>query len=310
MKTNSGYETCTQDLTRTSLCDVVPGERPGAVPDVERRAMPETPALEIKDLSLSYNGVPVVSNVTIVVPVGARVAVVGPNGAGKSTLFKGLLGLVRTISGSILIDGQPASRALAKVAYVPQREEVDWAFPVTVMDVVLMGRYGRLGLFHRPGREDRALARRLLEQMGIADLAGRAIGDLSGGQQQRVFLARALAQEPRLLLLDEPFAGVDTPTQAATLALLDHLQAQRVTLLVSTHDLELACERFDRLVLLNRYLIAYGTPTEALTPATLAEAFGTPSFFASDGQRYLALTNRLCPPVRRHDQGGERHVER
>ncbi len=257
------------------------------------------PALAVRNLSLSYDGRPALSNVSFAVPTGARVAVVGPNGAGKSTLFKGLVGLVRVVAGEVRFAGLPAACGPAQVAYVPQREEIDWSFPVTAQDVVLMGRYGRLGLFRRPGRADRALAVRLLAEMGIAHLAGRALGDLSGGEQQRVFLARALAQEPRLLLLDEPFAGVDAPTQETTLGLFDRLQEQRVTLLVSTHDLELAGAYFDYLLLLNRRVIAFGPPAAVLTPEALAEAFGAPTLFVQNGGRYFALTNRLCPPERR-----------
>ncbi len=256
------------------------------------------PALEVTDLSLSYDGRPALAHVSFCVPTGARVAVVGPNGAGKSTLFKGLVGLVRSVEGEVRFGGLPAAKGLAQVAYVPQREEIDWSFPVTALDVVLMGRYGKLGLCRRPGKADRALALHLLAEMGIAQLAGRALGDLSGGEQQRVFLARALAQEPHLLLLDEPFAGIDAPTQETTLALFERLRERQLTLLVSTHDLELAVAHFDRLLLLNRRVIAYGPPAAVLTPECLAEAFGAPTLFVQNGGRYLALTNRLCPPER------------
>jgi manganese/iron transport system ATP-binding protein/manganese/zinc/iron transport system ATP- binding protein len=256
------------------------------------------PALEIRNLTLSYNGHPAVADISLTIPVEERVAIVGPNGAGKSTLFKGLVGLVPITRGQVLIHGQAAPRALSQVAYVPQREEIDWAFPVTVLDVVLMGRYGRLGWFRRPGRADRDVAQHYLARMGIANLAHRPIGDLSGGQQQRVFLARALAQEPRVLLLDEPFAGVDAPTQEATLQVLADLESQHVTALVSTHDLELAAGRFSRLLLLNRRVVAYGTPSEVLNATALADAFGAASFFFENGHRYLTLTNKCCPPER------------
>jgi ABC-type Mn2+/Zn2+ transport system ATPase subunit len=159
------------------------------------------------------------------------------------------------------------------VAYVPQRGEVDWRFPVTVADVVMMGRYGRLGWLKNPGEHDRAVVARSLEQMGIAHLAQRAIGELSGGQQQRTFLARALAQEPHILLMDEPFTGVDVATQEATLALLDELRAQQVTVMLSTHDLNLAATRFDQVLLLNRQLIGYGPPRQVFTAQAITEAF-------------------------------------
>ena len=270
--------------------------------------MPTAFALETQNLTLSYNGQPVLSDVSLAVPVGARVAIVGPNGAGKSTLFKGLVGLVPVVTGRVLIHGQPGGRMLSRVAYVPQREEIDWSFPVTALDVVLMGRYGRVGWLRRPKAADYALARRLLADIGLGELERRPIGDLSGGQQQRLFLARALAQEPSLLLMDEPLAAVDEPTRAALLAMLARLAEQGTTIMVSTHDLELAVERFDYLLLVNRRLIAFGPPRDILTTEALVETFGAPSFSLSEG-RYLALTNKICPPIRPsfHDKDGRAH---
>jgi ABC-type Mn2+/Zn2+ transport system ATPase subunit len=230
--------------------------------------------LEVENATVVYDGQPALREITFQVPQGARVAVVGANGAGKSTLFKALVGLMPLKSGRILIHGLPLGAHSACVAYVPQREDVDWHFPVTVEDVVLMGRYSRLGRLKRATRQDQEVVKRSLEQMGIAHLARHSIGELSGGQQQRVFLARALAQEPHLLLMDEPFTGVDVITQETTLALLDHLQTQRVTMMISTHDLSLAARHFDRVLLLNRQLIAYGPPAEVFTGPALAEAFG------------------------------------
>ena len=254
---------------------------------------PEEPArLEIEDLSVAYDGQPVLCDVTFQVPHGARVAVVGPNGAGKSTLFKAMVGLLPIHRGQILIHGRPLGGHQDCVAYVPQREEVDWGFPVTVADVVMMGRYGRIGWLRRPRKADRAAVNRALQQMGIADLAGRPIGELSGGQQQRVFLARALAQEPHILLMDEPFTGVDMATQEAVLQLLERLQEEQVTVMVSTHDLNLAASRFDRVLLLNRRLIAYGAPAEVLKPQTVAEAFGGQVLFL-DG---AMVVDQCCPP--------------
>jgi ABC-type Mn2+/Zn2+ transport system ATPase subunit len=263
---------------------------------VESGGMATPPALEIRGVTLSYNGRPVLERFSAMVPVGTRLAVVGPNGAGKSTLFKGLVGLVKVLEGQYLIDGKPAEQALAQVAYVPQREDIDWSFPVSVMDVVLMGRYGRLGWFRRPGKADREFALHILGHLGMAELANKPIGDLSGGQQQRAFLARALVQEPRVLVLDEPFAGVDAPTQEVTLQLLEDLDPREVTIIVSTHDLELAVSRFNRLMLLNQRLVAYGPPGEVLSSDALEEAFGAQYFTSGDGRRFLDLTGGQCRP--------------
>lgn len=246
--------------------------------------------LELVNVTVAYEGRPVLEKVTLRVPHGARVAVVGPNGAGKTTLFKALVGLLPLREGRILIHGAPLGHHQDCVAYVPQREEVDWRFPVTVADVVMMGRYGRLGWLRRPGEDDRAIVAHSLEQLGLADLAQRPIGELSGGQQQRAFLARALAQQPHILLMDEPFTGVDLVTQEATLALLEQLPG--VTVLVSTHDLNLALERFEQVVLLNRRLIASGPPAEVFTQQALAEAFGGQAFFL-DG---YVIVDQCCPP--------------
>jgi len=254
---------------------------------------PKDPArLELEEVTVTYNGQPALADVSIQVPHGAQVAVVGPNGAGKSTLFKALVGLLPLRAGRILIHGLPLGHHQDCVAYVPQREEVDWRFPVTVTDVVMMGRYGRLGWLGRPRPADRAIVRRSLEQMGIADLAGRSIGELSGGQQQRVFLARALAQEPHILLMDEPFTGVDATTQEATLRLLDQLRRQQVTVMVSTHDLSLATARFDQVLLLNRRVIAYGPAAAVFTPQALRAAFGGKLLHL---EGHLVI-DECCPP--------------
>jgi manganese/iron transport system ATP-binding protein len=249
--------------------------------------------LTVDHISVAYNGTPVLENVSFLVPQGTRVAVVGPNGAGKSTLFKALVGLLPLRQGSVLIHGLPLGHHLDCVAYVPQREEVDWKFPVTVSDVVMMGRYGTLGWLKRPGKRDRLVVERSLDQMGVAHLARDPIGDLSGGQQQRVFLARALAQEPHILLMDEPFTGVDASTQEATLLLLDQLKAAHVTVMVSTHDLNLANERFDRVLLVNRRLIAYDQAARVFTPDAVTEAFGTHTLVL-EGKP--VVVDDCCPP--------------
>src|SRR5512143_869583 len=233
-----------------------------------------TDQLEVLHASIGYGDKIVLQDLSFNVPHGARVAVVGPNGAGKSTLFKALVGLVPLRHGQIFIHGLPLGNHKDCVAYVPQREDVDWRFPVTVEDVVMMGRYDHQGWLKRATRGDRLAVRGSLAQLGITDLTERSISDLSGGQQQRVFLARALAQEPHILLMDEPFTGVDVTTQEATLALLERLKAQKVTVLVSTHDLALAADRFDRVLLINHEVITYAPAAGAFTPQALAQAFG------------------------------------
>ena len=247
----------------------------------------ESAWLDVEDISVAYDGQPILCDVTFQVAHGARVAVVGPNGSGKSTLFKALVGLLPLLKGRVRIHGLPLGHHQDCVAYVPQREEVDWRFPVTVADVVMMGRFGRLGWLRRPTKEDGAVVTRCLEQMGIADLAHRPIGELSGGQQQRAFLARAMAQQPHVLLLDEPFTGVDIATQESILELLDQLQAQQVTMLISTHDLNLAATRFDRILLLKRRVMAYGTSAQVFTHQVLAETFGGQVLILPDGTTAL-----------------------
>lgn len=225
------------------------------------------PALEVHNLSVRYNGDQALENVSFRVQVGERVAVVGPNGAGKSTLFKAIVGLIHPQGGVVQTYG-------AEIGYVTQRSTVDWNFPVTVHDVVMMGRIGKMGWFRWQHLRDREMVRRCLAQVGMLEYANRQIGELSGGQQQRVFIARALAQEATILLMDEPFSGVDMPSQEAILALLENLREQGITILVSTHDLNLAVERFDLLALLNRQLVAFGPPRQVITPHALTAAYG------------------------------------
>jgi manganese/iron transport system ATP-binding protein len=260
---------------------------------VEDLNLHEPARLELENVTVAYNGKPILEDISLQVPHGARAAVVGPNGAGKSTLFKAMVGLLPLRKGRILIHGLPLGHHLDCVAYVPQREEVDWRFPVSVEDVVMMGRFGKLGRLRRPGEQDRAVVAKSLEQLGIANLASTPVGDLSGGQQQRVFLARALAQEPHILLMDEPFTGVDAATQDTTLNLLDELQLQHVTMLISTHDLNLASERFDRVLLLNRRVISYGPPEQTFTPQNLSKAFSGKLLVLPGG---ALLVDDCCPP--------------
>jgi ABC-type Mn2+/Zn2+ transport system ATPase subunit len=266
-------------------------------------ASPQSPArLDVDHITVAYNGLPVLREITFQVPHGARVAVVGPNGAGKSTLFKALVGLLPLREGRIFIHDRPLGHHMDCVAYVPQREEVDWRFPVTVRDVVLMGRFGHQKWLQPASRADREIVARCLDQMGISDLAGRSISELSGGQQQRVFLARALAQEPHIFLMDEPFTGVDATTQAATLALLDHLRRQNVTVLISTHDLNLAGSRFDSVLLLNRRLIAFGEPRSVFVHENLVAAFGSQLLKLPSGS---VLVDDCCPPDEDHPHAEE-----
>jgi ABC-type Mn2+/Zn2+ transport system ATPase subunit len=262
--------------------------------------------LEFIDVSVSYDGAPILDGVSFSVPHGAQAAVVGPNGAGKSTLFKALVGLLPLREGVIRVHGRPLGRHRDLVAYVPQREEVDWRFPVSVMDVVIMGRFGRRGWVGRPDRIDREAALRGLAQMGIEPLSDTPVGELSGGQQQRVFLARALAQDPHILLLDEPFTGVDAPTQQTTLAMLDALRNKGVTVLVSTHDLNMAASRFEQVVLLNKRLIAAGSPSEVLSRDNITAAFGSRVLFFGGS----AVVDECCPPGETGPHGHEGIRER
>jgi ABC-type Mn2+/Zn2+ transport system ATPase subunit len=226
-----------------------------------------TSVLNVHNLSVSYNGTRALDSVSLEVEAGQRVAIVGPNGAGKSTLFRALVGLIPRQSGRVETHG-------TDLGYVTQRSAVDWSFPVTVHDVVMMGRVGKMGWLRWQRPIDREVVQHCLQQVGMAAYADRQIGELSGGQQQRVFIARALAQEAGILLMDEPFSGVDASAQETILEILGQLHQQGVTMLVSTHDLNLAVEWSDRLALLNGRLIAYGPPRDVVTPQRLAEAYG------------------------------------
>jgi len=235
---------------------------------------PEVFPLEIHDLTVAYNKRPVLYGVDLQVPAGKLIGIIGPNGAGKSTLIKAVMGAVPLMSGWIQIFGKPYKENLTRVGYVPQREMVDWDFPVSVMDVVLMGRYGRLGLCRRPGKADREIARDCLEKVQMLPYADRQISNLSGGQQQRVFLARALAQESDLYLMDEPFAGVDATTEAAIVTLLQDLKDRGKTILVVHHDLPTARSYFDMLLLINMHVVAFGPTEQTFTQELLQKTYG------------------------------------
>jgi manganese/zinc/iron transport system ATP- binding protein len=231
-------------------------------------------ALEVRRLTVSYSARPVLWDVDARFPEGALSAVVGPNGAGKSTLLRAALGLVPADAGQALILGAPARAALDRVAYVPQREAVDWDFPITVREVVEMGRYRAAGWVRRLGRADRAAVDAALERVGLAAAGRRQIGELSGGQRQRVFLARALAQDAPVLVMDEPFAGVDARTEAALLALLGELRAGGRSVVLVHHDLGTVRRAFDWALVLNVRAIACGPVEDVLTAPVLARAYG------------------------------------
>lgn len=232
------------------------------------------PPLEIHDMTVAYHRKPVLWDIDLTVPEGKLIGIVGPNGAGKSTLIKAVLGLVPLASGRVEFYGRPYARQRHLVGYVPQRESVDWDFPVTVLDVVIMGTYGRLGWFRRPGLRQRRHARQCLAQVGMERLARRQIRQLSGGQQQRVFLARALAQDAQIYFMDEPFAGVDAATEQAIVALLHSLRGGGKTVLVVHHDLQTVRDYFDHVILLNMRLIAHGPTEAAFTPENLNQTYG------------------------------------
>ncbi len=230
--------------------------------------------LEIHDLTVSYHNKPVLWGIDLVVPPGKLIGIIGPNGAGKSTLIKAAMGLLPVNSGWVKVFGEPVKKNLTRVGYVPQRESVDWDFPVSVMDVVLMGRYGRLGLIKRPSKLDRDVARECLDKVKMLPYANRQISNLSGGQQQRVFLARALAQESDLYFMDEPFAGVDAATEAAIVTLLHELKDKGKTLMVVHHDLPSAREYFDMLLLLNMRVVAFGATEQVFNAELLQKTYG------------------------------------
>ncbi len=236
--------------------------------------MTGVPAIEVHDLTVAYGESPVLWDVELEIPAGTLTAVVGPNGAGKTTLIRSVLGLVRAAAGHALVLGKPYAEQRRLVAYVPQRGSVDWDFPTSVLDVVLMGRYGHLGWFRRPGRADREAAMSALTRVGMNGFARRQISQLSGGQQQRVFLARALVQDAEVYLMDEPFQGVDATTEVAIVELLREIAAQGKTVVAVHHDLQTVTEYFDHVVLLNVRKIASGPVTDVFTENNLRRTYG------------------------------------
>jgi len=231
-------------------------------------------AFKAEHLTVNYEKTPALWDITFQVPKGKLVGIVGPNGAGKSTLIKASLGLIQPLSGKVEFFGQPLSKVRKKVAYVPQRESVDWDFPITVRDLVLMGRYGKLGLFHWPKDADLALVDHYLEMVGMTAYANRQISQLSGGQQQRVFIARALLQEAEVYFMDEPFQGIDMASIAVIMGLLKELRDKGRCVFVVHHDLNTVSEYFDWIVMLNMRLVAYGAIKEVYNSDTLNATYG------------------------------------
>jgi manganese/iron transport system ATP-binding protein len=257
-----------------AVIDLVPVKN--GARDVTRRE----PVLRVDGLTVAYRGEPAIEEVSFTIEAGERVAVIGPNGAGKSTLMQAILGLLQAQAGSVAFE-----RILPQqLGYVPQHEGVSWDFPVTVRDVVMMGRTRHVGWLRWPGRAQWGVVDAALERVGMLDLRDRQVGELSGGQRRRVFIARALAQEAKMLLLDEPFSGVDIRAQTELLDVLDGLNRDGMTILLSTHDLDLAFRRFDKVLALRRRLLAYGKPEVVSTPEVLAQMYGGRLAFSVDGK--------------------------
>lgn len=251
-----------------------------------------TEALSVSNMTVAYQKKQVLQNVSFAVPEGRLIGIVGPNGAGKSTLIKASLGLVPMVEGEVRIYGRPYEAERKTVGYVPQRESVDWDFPTSALDVVMMGRYGRLGWFRRPGKRDREAAMECLEKVGMADLAGRQISQLSGGQQQRIFLARALAQDAKLYFMDEPFVGVDAATEKAIILLLNDLKKQGKTVFVVHHDLSTVKEYFDWVMLLNVNLIDIGPTERVFNRNNLQRAYGGKLAILDQNDESMVLLGR------------------
>jgi len=232
------------------------------------------PVIEVHDLTISYNKKPAIWDIDFMIPEGKLVGIIGPNGAGKSTLIKSMMQLIPNDSGYVKLFGKELNEVRDRVAYVPQRGSVDWDFPASVLDVVMMGRYGKRGIFGRLGKKDKELAMLCLEKVGMHQYINRQISQLSGGQQQRVFIARSLAQEADLYFMDEPFAGIDATTEQTIFELLLNMRSEGKTILVVHHDLQSAYEYFDWIILINTQLIASGPKEEIFVPEYLQKTYG------------------------------------
>ena len=253
----------------------------------------DKPILAISDLTVRFDSGLALDQISFELIAGEQVAVVGPNGAGKSTLFKVIAGVLKPTSGEVNVYGYGPGGHIC-IAYVPQRFQVDWSFPVNVADVVMMGRIGKLGLLHYPTHSDWNLVNKSLAAVGLVDLANRQISELSGGQQQRMFIARALTQEAELMLMDEPITGLDISSQEAIFEILSYLHDQGVTVMLATHDLELAADRFDRVMLLNKRLLGFGLPHEVITPDHLISAYGGHLHMVEKEDRLLVVADTCC----------------
>lgn len=230
-------------------------------------------SIRVNNLSVSYYGNQILNNVSFNMESGRLIGIIGPNGAGKSTLMKGMLGLIPTDSGTVTIDGKDVKAMRKTIAYVPQRATIDWDFPITVLDTVVLGTYPSLGLFKRPGKKERVWAHECLEKVGMESYANHQIGELSGGQQQRVFLARALAQQAEYFFLDEPFVGIDVTSEALIISLLKELRDEGKTAFVVHHDLTKVKSYFDDLIIVNREIVGAGTVDNVMQPETMKRAF-------------------------------------
>ncbi|MGB2895870.1 MAG: metal ABC transporter ATP-binding protein [Anaerolineales bacterium] len=249
--------------------------------------------IHLHNITLRYNGVNVLEEINADIPAGERIAVVGPNGAGKTTLIKLIAGLIEPTQGEISIFGHGPGGHIC-IAYVPQRSQVDWDFPANVAEIVMMGRIHQIGFFHWPTRADWAIVRDALERVDMQAYSDHRIGELSGGQQQRVFLAQALSQGAEVVLLDEPLTGLDIPSQEAIFCILDDLRQAGVTVLTTTHDLNLAAKRFDQVMLLNRRLISYGPAIKALNQEALMQAYGNQVHMLPGADGALILSDTCC----------------
>lgn len=254
---------------------------------------PGMPILSVEHLTVEYGAVKALEDVSFNLDQADRLAVVGPNGAGKSTLFKVIAGLLPPTHGLARIAGHEPYGHLC-ISYIPQRSQVDWTFPVSVADVVMMGRTGRLGLLRWPGEDDREIVVNALKVVKLDSLQNRQIGELSGGQQQRMFIAQALAQQAELMLLDEPFSGLDQPSQEELFSILDGLKKQKVTIMVALHDLKLAAERFDKALILNHRLVAFGAPDQVFREEILQSAYSGKLQMLPSADGHTAFDDTCC----------------
>ena len=253
----------------------------------------QSPVVKVKGINVVYESGYALEDVTFELGKGVHLAVVGPNGAGKSTLFKVIAGVLVPASGEVNVYGHEPGGHIC-IAYVPQRSQVDWNFPVSVSDVVLMGRVGQMGLFRNPSSEDHEFVRQALDIVGMTEFAGRQISQLSGGQQQRMFIARALAQQAELMLMDEPLTGLDVNSQEDIFNILSELKSRRVTVLLSLHDLQLASQRFEQVMLLNHKIMGIGSPAEVLSPENLLEAYAGKVQLVQVNSGFVALGDTCC----------------